>query len=374
MNDKVVGFRNGVMHALYKSLLKPVFFLNDPEVVHDRMIKLGSKLGSSPFGRSALKAMFGYSNPILRQKIAGIDFVNPVGLAAGFDKNADLIETIPSVGFGFIEVGSITGLPCAGNPKPRLWRLKKSKGLVVYYGLKNDGCEMLSAKIKKIKNTIPLGTSVAMTNCQANEDIKTAIDDFAKAFRAFAEIGDYMTVNVSCPNAHGGQPFMEPNNLDYLFDILDSISTKKPVFVKVSPDMTSIQVDDFLDVLKKHRVHGIIAGNLTKKRDNPKIIDNLPKVGGVSGKPVQELSDALIEHIYRREGKRFIIVGCGGIFDADDAYRKIRKGASLLQMITGMIFEGPQVISEINKGLAELITKEGYKNISEAIGVDVRTL
>jgi dihydroorotate dehydrogenase len=163
---------------------------------------------------------------------------------------------------------------------------------------------------------------------------------------------------------------MLPHNLDYLFDILDEIPTKKPIFVKMSPDITTEQLDEILDILKKHRVHGIISSNLTKKKDNPKILDEVPPVGGLSGKPVQELSDTIIKHIYKREKDRFVIIGCGGIFNAEDAYKKIRLGASLLQMITGMIFEGPQVIGEINRGLVELLMRDGFKNISEAVGVD----
>ncbi len=372
MKETIVSARNSVIKAFYKAILKPVYFANDPEKVHDRMVAFGAKLGKSSFACKALYGFFGYSNSILEQNVLGIDFKNPIGLAAGFDKNADLVDVLPSVGFGYMEVGSITGKPCEGNPKPRLWRLPKSKGLVVYYGLKNDGCEVLSKKITAYKKTFPVGTSVAMTNCKENLDIKNAIDDYAKAFKAFADIGDYTTINISCPNAQGGQPFIEPHKLDYLLDIIDAISTKKPVFVKLSPDMDDPQIDALLDVLRKHRIQGVIATNLTKKKNNPKIHDPLPGVGGVSGKPVQELSDALVEHIYRREGKRFVIVGCGGVFNAEDAYRKIRNGATLIQMITGMIFEGPQVISETNKGLVALLKRDGYKNISEAVGADVR--
>jgi dihydroorotate dehydrogenase len=371
MNGAVISTRNAVLHTLYKNVLKPFFFMNDPEMVHDTMVKFGKTLGSVGIGRMALSGLFNYSNPLLEQDILGIHFKNPIGLAAGFDKNADLIEVIPSVGFGFIEVGSITGKACAGNPKPRLWRLAKSKGLVVWYGLKNDGCEVLSEKIKKIYHAVPVGTSVAMTNCSDNLNTRNAISDYAKAFRSLSAIGAYTTVNISCPNAEGGQPFMAPHKLDYLFDILDTIPTGKPVFVKMSPDMAHDQIDEILDVLKKHRVAGIIATNLTKRRDNPKILETLPPVGGVSGKPVRDASDALIEHIYKREGNRFIIVGCGGVFSAEDAYRKIKKGASLIQMITGMIFEGPQIISHINQGLSQLLKRDGFSSIADAVGTAV---
>jgi dihydroorotate dehydrogenase len=204
-------------------------------------------------------------------------------------------------------------------------------------------------------------------------DTAVAVADYVKAFGAFTEIADYITVNISCPNAQGGMPFLEPAKLDLLFSRLDAIQTDKSIFVKMSPDKTVAEVDKILDTLKKHRVHGIICSNLTKKTENPKVFEkNIPQVGGISGKPVQDLSDDLLAHIYRREGKRFILIGCGGIFSAEDAYKKIRLGASLVELITGMIFKGPQLISDINLGLTELLRRDGFQNISEAVGADYK--
>lgn len=373
MKDAIVGARNAAIRWVYQKVLKPFYFKRDPEDVHDRMIKVGAFLGRFAVTRWIVRLCFGYSNRSLEQSVLGITFRNPIGLAAGFDKEAELVDTIPSVGFGLIEVGSITGSPSAGNPKPRLWRLPKSQGLVVYYGLKNAGVEAISAKLRGRTFAIPLGTSVAMTNCKENLEIANAVADYAKAFRMTAEIGDYTTVNVSCPNAQGGQPFMDPAKLDLLLGKLDMVKTRKPVFVKLSPDVTRRELDQILDVIGRHRVDGIITTNLTKKRDNPLIEDeDLPAVGGVSGKPVQDLADRLLAYIYRREKDRYVLVGCGGVFTAEDAYRKIRLGANLVQLVTGMIFEGPQAISEINRGLARLLREDGYRNVSEAVGVDNR--
>jgi dihydroorotate dehydrogenase len=349
------------------------------------MTAVGTYIGRHSLLRTPTHFLFSYADASLWQTIHGITFKNPVGLAAGFDKNADLIETLPSIGFGFAEMGSITGEACEGNPKPRLWRLPNSQSLVVYYGLKNEGCEVLAPKIKVAlgrleKNKqkhIPIGTSVAMTNCQANMEISAAIQDYAKAFKAFASIGDYTTINVSCPNTCGGQPFMQPEALDSLLSAIDAIPTKKPVFIKISPDISIQIADEIVAIAHNHRVHGIICTNLTKKRErNEKIKDaHVPEKGGLSGKVVQDISDTLVSHIYKKESrqpleKRLVIVGCGGIFSANDAYKKIRLGASLVQMITGMIFEGPQVVSEINRGLVELLHQDGFKNISEAVGID----
>lgn len=340
-------------------------------MVHDKMTDMGVFLGDHEIGKKFTDCLLGYENKILEQNILGIDFKNPIGLSAGFDKDAKLTGILPSVGFGFAEVGSITGKACPGNPKPRLWRLPKSKSLAVYYGLKNEGCEKIAERLKGKKFDIPIGISVAMTNCLDNVETENGIADYAHAFRTMEPYGDYITVNVSCPNALGGQPFMIPGKLELLLKTLDKIKTSKPIFIKLSPDISKQDIDEILEIAKKYRVHGIICTNLTKKRDLEKIKDEkVPSKGGLSGKLVDELSDNLISYIYKKGGGRFVIIGSGGVFSAKDAYRKIRLGASLLQMITGMIYEGPQVISEINQGLAELLKKDGLNNISQAIGVD----
>ncbi len=373
MKGTVVHLRNKAIHTLYTRALKPLFFRHDPEFIHDQMTRAGILLGLTPVGKMLTKSLFGYEHPMLEQHVLGIHFKNPIGLSAGFDKNAVLTDIMPHVGFGFEEVGSITGYPCAGNPKPRLWRLPKSKGLVVYYGLKNEGCEIIAKRLSKKHFKIPLGISVAMTNCKENVELSKAIEDYAKAFRTLEPYASYITVNISCPNTEGGQPFVDHVKLDALLTHLDKIPTKKPIFIKLSPDMADHELDRVLDVARSHRVQGIICTNLTKKRVNPKILDSkVPHVGGMSGKTVEDLSDKLLSYIYKREGKRFVLVGSGGVFSAEDAYRKIRKGATLIQLITGMVFEGPQVISEINYGLVRLLKRDGFKSVSEAIGVDNR--
>lgn len=362
--------RNKITGSLYKAILKPLFFRHDPEKIHDYMTVIGSILGKHVLLQKLTSFIFNYKNPSLEQNILGITFKNPVGLSAGFDKNAQLTDILPSVGFGFVEVGSITGEPCQGNPKPRLWRMPRSKGLVVYYGLKNDGCEAIFSRLTHKKFKIPLGTSVAMTNCIENMDDTRAIHDFAKAFKTMEPVADYITVNISCPNTQSGQPFIDPKKLDALFTHLDTIPTQKPVFIKLSADLTDLEIDNILTVVKKHRIHGIITTNLTKNRNNPQIQDPIPHVGGMSGKVVQDHSDHILSYIYKRIDKNIILIGSGGIFNARDAYKKIRLGASLVQIITGMVFEGPQIISEINRGLAEYIQRDGFKNVSEVIGID----
>ncbi|MDP2631348.1 MAG: quinone-dependent dihydroorotate dehydrogenase [Candidatus Uhrbacteria bacterium] len=370
-------FGTPIIRFCYKRVAKPIFFRQDPEDTHDRVLGMGKLFSRSRLIRKATEFKLSYQHPMLEQDILGIHFRNPVGLTAGFDKNAELTKIMPAVGFGFMQIGSITGEPCEGNPKPRLWRLPKSQGLVVYYGLKNDGSEAIAERLKNQKFEIPVSTSVAKTNSADTVELNAGINDYAKAFRLLANIGDMTTVNISCPNTHGGEPFADPVRLEVLLTELDKIETSKPTFIKIACDISTDELDALHAVADNHRVNGFILTNLTKQYDQPTIhrdeIEGINK-GGVSGKPTYEASNNLISHLYKIAGDRYVIIGVGGIFNANDAYEKIVRGASLVQLATGMIFEGPQVIGEINKGLVELLRRDGFANISEAVGSKHRKL
>ncbi len=371
MKQAVFRIRNRLNGVLYTQIIKRIFFRIDPETIHDRMLEVGAFLGSNMATRELTAAIFSYSDKMLEQNICGIRFNNPVGLAAGFDKNAKLTKILPAVGFGFIEVGTITGEPCQGNPKPRLWRLKKSRGLLINYGLKNDGCEKISERLKNKEFKIPLGVNVGKTNSKKTAYLQAGLNDYAKAYRAFSDIGSYSTINISCPNAFGGEPFTTADKLDQLLKTIGKIPSKKPVFIKISPDLSKKQLDEILKISDKHKVAGFICSNLTKNRNNAKIVDKLDSTtGGISGKPLEDLSNECIRYIYSKTKGKFVIIGCGGIFSAEDAYLKIKLGASLVQLITGMIFEGPQLISDINLNLVKLLKRDGFSNISEAVGKD----
>jgi len=326
-------------------------------------------LGKFYITRKITSLLFNYQSPILEQKILGINFKNPVGLSAGFDKNATITDISPSLGFGFSEIGSVTGEKCEGNKKPRLWRLPQSKSLLVHYGLKNDGCEAIANRLKDKNLLIPVGINIAKTNCKETADTDKAVEDYFKAYKAFQNIGSYTTINISCPNAFGGQPFTDGQKLEKLLAKIFSIKKTKPIFIKISPDLNKQEIDAIIDVTLKFGIDGFICTNLTKNRDNERIIEkNLPVSGGLSGKVVEDLSLNLIRHVYARTGGKTLIIGVGGIFTAEDAYRKIKAGASLVELITGMIFEGPQLISDINLGLVKLLRADGHRNISEAVG------
>jgi dihydroorotate dehydrogenase len=386
MKNFIFKIKSVFLNLGYKFIFKPYFFIQDPEQVHDHMISLGKVLGQFRLTQFLTKIAFNYQDKILETNLAGLKLKNPIGLAAGFDKDAEITNILPAVGFGLVEVGSITGKVCAGNLKPRLWRLPKSKSLVVYYGLKNKGCEEIVGRLKESKEKkidknfeIPVGFSVAMTNIPENADIENAINDYAQAFEKVSEIADYITINISCPNITCGEEklFLVPENLEKLLMRLDQIMLsqsekfEKPIFVKLSPDLELNVVDEILNVLDKHKISGIICTNLTKKRDPNLVIEkDVPENGGLSGAPVREASDKLLAYLYKKIGHRFVLIGCGGIFSAKDAYRKIRLGANAVQLITGMIYVGPQLVGDINQELAVLLKKDGFKNVSEAIGFD----
>jgi len=374
MKDSLVAIRNFLAKVKYKYIWKPVFFIFDPENIHDKMTAFLRVFGKYALTRKLTYFFFGYSNRMLEQSILGINFKNPVGLSAGFDKNATLMSIMPSLGFGFEEVGSITAQAYDGNPKPRLYRLPEAKSLRVNYGLKNLGAEILHKKLQNKKFPLPVGINIAKTNSSLTSEINNGIEDYFFTYKTFQDIGSYFTINISCPNTCEEKPiFAEPENLDLLLNKIFSIPKVKPIFVKISPDLEEEKLDAILEICLKHKVDGFVCTNLTKINTL-----NHQGKGGFSGKLDDELSDKTIRYVYKKinsaeallpqGSKKPIIIGVGGVFTAEDAYKKIKAGASLVELITGMIFEGPQVVSDINLGLVKLLQKDGYKNISEAVG------
>lgn len=362
--ETFLSVRNKIIGAIYRNLLKPVFFMQDPEDVHDRMTAAGKILGSNLFTRGLTSIAFNYSHPALSQTILGIKFKNPIGLAAGFDKEAVLTQILPSVGFGFEEVGSITAKAYEGNPKPRLYRLPEKKALRVYYGLKNSGADNIYNNLQKLNFSFPIGISIAKTNSEATSHVEAGVEDYVYSYKKFSNLGDYVTINISCPNTCEIKPiFADAKNLNLLLVEIFKTSKTKPVFIKLSPDLSDENLNDILSVCQNFPVDGFVCGNLTKENSH-----NHEGRGGFSGKMVDELSNKLIAKVYKLYQGKKIIIGCGGVFSAEDAYKKIKLGASLIQLITGMIYQGPQLIAEINMGLVKLLKKDGFKNISEAIG------
>jgi dihydroorotate dehydrogenase subfamily 2 len=360
----------------YGNFLKRVFFLLDPEFIHEAITGYGEKLGQLYFPSVILKKIFFVQNKSLEQKVAGINFTNPVGLAAGFDYQGQLTKILPALSFGFQTIGTITNQPYEGNRKPRLGRLPKSKSLMVNKGFKNLGIHEIIKKLQKIKFTIPVGLSIGKTNSTKEMTQQEAVVDIVSAFK----IADssripfsYYELNISCPNLFGKVTFYPPQNLKELLSAVMALKLKKPLFIKMPIDQTNSQILNMLDVIIKFPVAGVIFGNLQKNRKDksfyPEELKKFP-VGNFSGKPTWERSNELISMTYKKYGGKLIIIGCGGIFSAEDAYKKIKLGATLVQLITGLIFEGPQLPAQINLGLAKLLKEDGFKQISEAVGSD----
>ncbi len=356
-----------IIDTVYKRVTKPLLFRIDPETVHNRATKIGVALSSSCIGRSLVRRFCYYRHPALRMTVAGIHFDNPIGLAAGFDKNAQLYNILPEVGFGFAELGSITGEPCAGNPLPRLFRVPQEKSIIVNYGLYNKGCEAISQKLTHAQFRIPFGFSVAKTN-DPTLGLEAGIQDYRKAYMHMHPLGAYTTINVSCPNTSDGITYQYPQKLAPLLDALAKEKHTKPVFLKLKSDFSNTELAEIIDTINKHDwVTGVIISNLRTNRDglqtSKNTLDQLSTKGGLSGLPVQQQSNKAISFVKKRTDK--IIIGCGGIFTGRDVYEKLRCGATLVQLVTALIYEGPGVIARINRELVNILQQKGYGNIQE---------
>lgn len=349
-------FATNAIRWSYKNLLKPLLFRFDPEDMHDLFVSIGHRLGSTMLSKRLTRWLFNYDHASLWQTIGGVFFPNPLWLAAGFDKDCLMTDIMHDVWFGFVEVGSVTYRPYEGNPKPRLVRLIPDQWLIVNYGLKNKG---VFHAIWKLSNRhdrrYPISVSVAKSNCQFTASLVGGVDDYLASLSALeaSDAGHTLyTINISCPNTFWGEPFTTTESLDQLLSAIDTLNITKPVFVKMPLNLPRDDFKSLLDIIVKHSVFGVVISNLTKKRDGllSNGIDSFK--GGISGRPTQKLSLDLISQTKKYYGDRLIIIWVGGIFSVQDAVDKIVAWANLLQLITGMIFEWPQLIGEINKGIA----------------------
>ena len=376
----IVGIRNLILKLLYK-ITRPLIFLMDPEDAHYSMKRIGIVLGSNPVTKAFTSLLYDYGHKSLRTNVDGVEYRNPIGLSAGFDKDGELTKIYPNLGFGLAELGSITGEICPGNPGKRLFRMIKSKAIVVWYGLNNMGAEKLSKNLANQNfGRLRVGINAALTNQTSNFDLQAAVKDYCKTMTLFKDIGDYYTINISCPNTQEGEPFVHRENLDVLLKMVNEKIrpiTKKPIYVKLAADMSIPEIDIIVDACTDHKMDGFVCTNLAKPEFNsehrpeeyPTTKGLLPKgKGAMSGLPLQRISTDVIRHVYRKTQGKMTIIGVGGIFSAKDAYEKITSGANLCHMITTMIFDGPQNISEINRGLVKLIKADGFKSVEEAVG------
>lgn len=366
-----------VIGSIYRNFMKPILFLFNPETVHVSMVRFGELFGSVPIVKRFLSWLLVEHDARLQQAVAGITFTSPVGLAAGFDYEARLTETLSGWGFGFQTVGTITNSAYEGNPRPMLGRLPKSKSLMVNKGFKNPGAYSTIVKLLDKHFEIPVGISIGRTNSRTLTSQKQSVADIVSAFKRF-ELSvvphAYYELNISCPNLYGSVEFYSKKNLTELLNEVDKLKLSRPVFVKMPSDKNDKEFLQILETISTHSPVGVIVSNLQKNRQDPALDPTEVaqfKTGNFSGKATYKDSNRLIKLAYTHYKKRFVIIGCGGVFSAEDAWEKITNGATLIQLITGMIYEGPQVVAEISAGLAHKLTSHGYAHISEAVGTAV---
>jgi dihydroorotate dehydrogenase len=363
--------------VLYKNLIRPLLFLGDPEKTHEQALALLSKI--EPF-EGILEHFFRVQDHRLQVRVGPLVFPNPVGLAGGFDKNGVAVKAIAGFGFGFIEIGAVTALAQPGNPKPRLYRLPEDEALINRLGFNNEGAAAIADRLRTLRGNgtplkVPLGINIGRSKVVETKD---AVADFVAAFARLYPYGDFFTLNVSSPNTPQLRDLQER---DLLQELLRAIQEKnhelgsrygqapKPVLVKIAPDMEFSQADDIVAVAMSEKIAGIIATNATAFLRET-LISRSQEPGGLSGKPLRALATSFVRHLYRAVGGQVPIIGVGGIFTAEDAYEKIKAGASAVQIYTGFIYEGPAAVKRINRGLIRLLERDGFRSIAEAVGSD----
>ncbi len=339
---------------MYKLLLRPILFNFDPEKVHHftfKMIKILSKL---PLFSSICKGLYHSNDPRLEREVFGLKFKNPVGLAAGFDKDAKLFNELNDFGFGFVEIGTLTPKPQGGNPKKRLFRLKKDSAIINRMGFNNGGVEEAVKRLKNNKGVL-IGGNIGKNKVTPNEN---AVNDYKICFEKLFDYVDYFVVNVSSPNTPNLRELQDKEPLTKLLNTLQKEnqkkSSQKPILLKIAPDLTDEQLLDIIDIVKETKIAGVIASNTTISRKGLKSSRALAnETGGLSGKPLTKRSTEVIRFLSEKSNKAFPIIGVGGIHAAKDALEKLEAGASLVQLYTGFIYEGPKLIKDINKALLQ---------------------
>lgn len=346
------------------SLFKRVLFLSDPEEIHHKVFKWTKIAMGLPLASSVSQKVFTVKHPKLEKEVFGIKFPNPVGLAAGFDKDAKLFNELACLGFGFIEIGTLTPKPQPGNNKPRLFRLPEDEAIINRMGFNNQGVEVAVQRLKNKKQNIIIGGNIGKNKVTPNEE---AVNDYEYCFRALYDYVDYFVVNVSSPNTPNLRDLQEKEPLTKLLLRLKEINRElaaksavklrekgegRPILLKIAPDLTNSQLDDIIDIVKMSGIDGVIATNTTISREGLKtsktVIEKIG-AGGLSGKPLTKRSTEVIKYLSEKSEKAFPIIGVGGIHSPEDALEKLQAGADLIQLYTGFIYEGPGLVKRINK-------------------------
>jgi dihydroorotate dehydrogenase len=335
---------------MYKLFIRPLLFLFDPEEVHYFTFSIIRKLSMIPGFSFLAKSIYKVNNPLLETEVFGLKFPNPVGLAAGFDKDAKLYQELSNFGFGFIEIGTLTPVGQDGNPKKRLFRLKEDQAIINRMGFNNGGVQQAVERLKKNKHVL-IGGNIGKNKITSNED---AVLDYQICFEALFDHVDYFVVNVSSPNTPNLRELQDKEPLTKLLQTLQDAnamkSNSKPILLKIAPDLSDEQLLDIIAIVQETKIAGVIATNTTLSREGL-LSENKTEAGGLSGKPLKERSTEVIRFLHQKSKGSFPIIGVGGIHSVQDALEKLEAGASLIQLYTGFIYEGPQLIKEINTAI-----------------------
>lgn len=340
---------------MYKLLIRPILFCFDPEKVHHFTFSFIKFISKIPLVPSIIRSMYQVKDPSLERNLFGLSFKNPVGLAAGFDKNAVLYNELADFGFGFVEIGTVTPKGQAGNPKKRLFRLKTDKGIINRMGFNNEGLEAAIKQLKKNKGKVIIGGNIGKNTTTKPEDYT---QDYLTCFKELHPYVDYFVLNVSCPNVGSHAKLTDKDYLEELIREVQNVNNSKeiqrPILLKIAPDLNTIQLDEIIELVANTKIDGVIASNTSVSREGLKTpVPQIESVGngGLSGQPIKDMSTQVIKYLADKSNKAFPIIGVGGIHSAQDALEKINAGADLIQIYTGFIYEGPRLIKAINKAI-----------------------
>jgi dihydroorotate dehydrogenase len=357
---------------LYRLLIRPLLFRLDPERAHHLTLRLLARLARAPSLQTLMRQVRPLEHPILQTHVAGLHFPNPVGLAAGFDKSGVAVSAFPVLGFGSVEIGTVTPRPQSGNPLPRLFRLSADEAVVNRMGFNNDGADAVAARLRAIPRRIPVGVNLGKN---ADTPLDQPLDDYRLGLARLYDVGDYVVINVSSPNTPGLRDLQAQTRLSELLRGVHAcnqtlaqarLARPRPLFVKIAPDLEPRALDDIVEVVQNCALAGIVATNTTVGRAG--LSTPTHETGGLSGRPLRQRSTEVIRYLYSRSHGRIPIIGVGGIFSAEDAYEKICAGASLVQVYTGLIYRGPGLPHRINRGLVRLLQRDGFRHLSDAVG------
>ena len=332
-----------------------------PETAHRAAIE-GLRRGLGPKISTA-------ADPVLRTAVAGLELAHPVGLAAGFDKNAEVPDALLSAGFAFVEVGAVTPRPQAGNPRPRLFRLRQDRAVINRMGFNNEGLDGVKARLEARQAAAAPG--VVGVNLGANKDSEDRAADYAILLKALSGLADFFTVNISSPNTPGLRGLQTGAALDDLLKRVNDARWAEPVFLKLAPDLEGDEIDPILQIVEKHRISGLIVSNTTLQRPDSLQSPHKHEAGGLSGAPLLETSTALLKRFRQGAGPDLPIIGVGGVDSAEAAYAKIRAGANAVQLYTALVYQGPGLAVRLRDGLAKLLKEDGFERLADAVGVDV---